>query len=175
MEKSKRIALSITLALLLISTFSFNNFGNTEKAEAAVIVVKVQTWDLVDSGKHLDYGGSSKYSSYFSNGVGTWNNYKSGVIRKDTASTIQDVTMSDYYEVSSTNAYCSSGGTIKFNDYRMGSLSSTRKQNVATHEIGHALGLDHNLSTDVMYKYDSTNTSLSFNDKASYDSAYKKY
>lgn len=42
----------------------------------------VQTWDLVDSGKHLDYDGNSTYMSYINTGAATWNAYKSGVIRK---------------------------------------------------------------------------------------------
>lgn len=45
----------------------------------------VQTWDLVDSGKHLDYDGNSTYMSYINTGAATWNAYKSGVIRKDSA------------------------------------------------------------------------------------------
>lgn len=39
----------------------------------------VQTWDLVDSGKHLDYDGNSTYMSYINTGAATWNAYKSGV------------------------------------------------------------------------------------------------
>lgn len=51
----------------------------------------VQTWDLVDSGKHLDYDGNSTYMSYINTGAATWNAYKSGVIRKDSAFVVEDV------------------------------------------------------------------------------------
>lgn len=55
----------------------------------------VQTWDLVDSGKHLDYDGNSTYMSYINTGPATWNAYKSGVIRKDSAFVVEDVYVSD--------------------------------------------------------------------------------
>ena len=51
----------------------------------------IQTWNLVDSGKHLDYDGNSKYMSYANTGASIWNGYKSGVIRKDSILVIQDV------------------------------------------------------------------------------------
>ncbi len=37
------------------------------------------------------------------------------------------------------------------------------------------LGLAHNAKGDVMYAYVSSVTSLSANDKASYDASYKRY
>lgn len=136
---------------------------------------KLLSWDLVDSGKHMDWDGSTKYQSYFNSGVTVWNNHKKGVIRKDTATRIEDVKISDYTEKSSTAGVTSSAGTIKFNKYTMDNLSKTKKKNVAIHELGHALGLAHNTSKDVMYKYVSTKTTLSSNDKASYNAAYKRY
>ena len=108
----------------------------------------------------MDWKGSTSYQTQFNSAVSTWNNYKSGVIRKDAWNTINDVTISDYNEVSSTAGVTSSAGTIK---------------NVCTHELGHALGLAHNAKGDVMYAYVNSVTSLSANDKASYDASYKRY
>lgn len=123
----------------------------------------------------LDWKGSTSYQTQFNSAVSTWNNYKSGVIRKDAWNTINDVTISDYYEVSSTAGVTSSAGTIKFNTYQMDNFTSAQKRNVCTHELGHALGLAHNAKGDVMYAYVSSVTSLSANDKASYDASYKRY
>ncbi|WP_222429821.1 matrixin family metalloprotease [Paenibacillus agilis] len=142
---------------------------------ASAASVSLLGWDLVDSGKRMDWDGSSAYISQFNSGVSLWNSYKSGVIRKDTITTIQDLAISDYYEVSSTAGVTSSAGTIRFNNYQMAGYTSTKKLNVAIHEIGHALGLGHNTSADVMYAYVSNNTALSVNDRASYDAAYLTY
>ncbi|WP_040400263.1 matrixin family metalloprotease [Heyndrickxia acidiproducens] len=141
----------------------------------ASAAAKLLSWDLVDSGKHMDWDGGTKYQSYFNSGVSVWNGYKKGVIRKDTATRVQDVKISDYTVKSSTAGVTSSAGTIKFNKYTMDKLSGTKKKNVAIHELGHALGLAHNTLKDVMYKYVSTKTKLSSNDKASYNAAYKRY
>ncbi len=37
-------------------------------------------------------------------------------------------------------------------------------KNVATHELGHGLRLGHNASSDVMYQYSTSKTTLSTND-----------
>ena len=115
----------------------------------------------------MDWKGSTSYQTQFNSAVSTWNNYKSGVIRKDAWNTIN--------EVSSTAGVTSSAGTIKFNTYQMDNFTSAQKRNVCTHELGHALGLAHNAKGDVMYAYVSSVTSLSANDKASYDASYKRY
>ena len=134
---------------------------------------KISSWALYDIGGHVDYKNSeSSYFSYITTGVSTWNTHRSGVLRKDTSTRIADVVISDINEVSSTNATTYSSGKIKFNIYQMSGKSESRRKNIATHELGHALGLDHNTENDVMYKYDTTKYTLSSNDKASYDYAY---
>lgn len=170
MKKSKALIYSISLLLLLSSAYIA-----PKNSDAAVIVVKTLTWDLVDSGKHLDWGGSSSYLTSFTSAIPVWNNYKAGIIRQDTASTIQDLRIYDYYEVSNYAALASSGGTIRFNSYHMSGYTSTKRKNVAIHELGHVLGLAHNQSNDIMYSQVSSIVTLSINDKASYDAAYKKY
>ena len=83
--------------------------------------------------------------------------------------------LSDYYEVSSTAGVTAKAGTIKFNTYQMDNYTTSKKRNVCAHELGHALGLAHNQKGDIMYAYVSIVTSLSANDKASYNASYKRY
>lgn len=153
------------LLLTISASLSFNVFAASY----------VQSWNLVDSGKHLDYDYSTKYSSELSTAVTKWENYKSGIIRPDSATVIEDVFISDYSEVSNTNGVTSSAGTIKLNTYQLDKQGSTQAMRVITHELGHALGLDHSTSSDIMYAYTITTSSLTQNDKDSYDSAYNGY
>jgi hypothetical protein len=159
------------LSTILVGCISFVIYVTPVIAATTSIL----DWHLVDSGKHLDWSGSTAYQDQFDSSVKVWNNYKSGVIRKDSLATINDVTISDYYEKSSTAGVTSHSGTIKFNTYKMEDYSTTKRKNVCIHELGHALGLEHNQQGDVMYAYVSTVTSLSANDKASYDKSYSRY
>lgn len=166
MQKCKKF-LAIALAICLVSSFYIMP---TFAANVAIL-----DWHLVDSGNHLDWSGSTGYQTQFNAAVNIWNNYKSGVIRKDSWNTINDVTISDYYEVSSTAGVTAKAGTIKFNTYQMDNYTTSKKRNVCAHELGHALGLAHNQKGDIMYTYVSIVTSLSANDKASYNASYKRY
>ena len=72
--------------------------------------------------------------------------------------------------------YTSSNGTIKFNDYHFEDMTSVQRIKTATHELGHALGLDHtNGTNDIMKQGKLSITSLSSTDKSSYDEAYNNY
>jgi len=138
--------------------------------------VKLISWDLVDSGKHLDYDGNSVYMDIVESGIALWNNYKSGVIRKDTWYNTNDVTITDVSdEISVYAATTYSNGVIKINAQSMDRLDNDKRINVVTHELGHALGLGHNTYMDIMYYRLTGRTELSENDKASYDAAYNNY
>lgn len=139
----------------------------------------LQTWDLVDSGKHLDWGGSSKYQTQFNNAVNTWNNYKSGVIRKDTLTTVQDVTITDVNKknvkwAGQTDAF---PRVIRLNKYYLDNYSNDRRQNCCVHELGHALRLEHRDKEpdSVMRSANTPIKVLSLGDKRNYDAAYKQY
>ncbi|MEE3393403.1 MAG: matrixin family metalloprotease [Lachnospiraceae bacterium] len=156
----------------VIVCFSFISFLSCTYSFASA---KIQDWYLVDSGKHMDIDGNSKYMTYINIGKDIWNDYKSGVIRNDSGKVIQDVYCSDTYAENSINATTYENGRIVFNTYNMSKKDLKEKINVATHELGHGLGLDHNTSNDIMYKYSTERTSLSQNDKESYDRSYSRY
>ena len=123
-------------------------------------------------GDEIRWGGSTTYSTQWNSGVSTWNALDPITIAADTASTYEDLTISDTSKSSVTWAgqYSNSSGadTIKFNSYYMSGYTSSKKQNVTTHELGHALGLAHSTSSNIMYTYVATRTSLGTQDKADY-------
>lgn len=168
LKRVNKILCTMIVATVMIMSLSIPVFATTY----------VLTWDLVDSGKHLDYDGDSTYMSYISTGASTWNAYKSGVIRADSALVVEDVYVSDVNSANGWAGMTYQSGKIELNTYYMANYSTSRKTNVAAHELGHALGLAHSTSTDLMDASITSHTStqaLSQNDKDSYDAAYKNY
>jgi Zn-dependent protease with chaperone function len=165
----KKIFIKIT-ALVLIMIFVNKNYVS---ASGYVL----QSWDLVDSGKHLDWDGTTNYMTEWYNAVNTWNAYKPGVIRADRWNTIEDVHIYDKDKCDgSTFAVTLSSGKIYFYHDTMDLMTSTQRQATITHELGHALGLDHNKIADSIMKQGYKNyTILSNVDTQGYDAAYKKY
>ena len=160
----------IVLVLMAVLSLSFATVTNAA-------TVTLNSWDLVDSGGHLDWDGESNYEYVFKDAAKKYNDYKKGVIRKDRWNTIEDVEIGDYYDEDSNEfAYTTRNGKIRFNQYNMDGASEKSNLKSAMFVIGAALGLGKtNNKNDVMYKYNSEKTSLSGNDKASYDEAYDGY
>jgi hypothetical protein len=139
---------------------------------------KLSAWDLVDSGKHLDWSGGTKYKSAFNKVVNTWNKYKPGVIRKDTALTVADVKILDNpTQRSEIVATTNRAGEIIFNTAIMDGRSVKSRRNTCTHELGHALGLADRtkITKCIMYEANSEIVNLKNADRISYDAAYKRY
>ena len=164
-----RKAMFLFLALIILIGFS-------HQVQAAAPVVTLNSWDLVDSGKHLDWDGDTNYMVQFTAAVNTWNAYKPSVIRKDSWTVIEDVWIEDYAGDNTTILTVSSKGKIRFNQMVMDTHSNAQKTSDCLYALGLALGLGKTYNTiDVMYGYTSSVTTLSVNDKASYDAAYAKY
>ena len=161
----KAISLFLVMSMLVILS---------HQAQAAVATLN--SWDLVDSGKHLDWDGKTNYMVMFTTAVNTWNAYKPSVIRKDSWTVIEDVFIEDYAGDNTTILTVSSKGKIRFNQMVMDKHNDAQKTSDCLYALGLALGLGKTYNTaDVMYAYTSSVTTLSANDKASYDAAYDKY
>lgn len=161
MSMKKRYTIGIILAALLLV------------APSAKAVNYVLGYSSVDNGE-IRWGGSTQYSTQWNGGIGTWNARNKVLIAPDTIWTIEDVTVSD---VSIPNEpwagkhtrYIPGADTIEFNTPKMNGTSSAFKQNIATHELGHALGLDHHsVSGNVMYVFGSSQITLGTQDVNDY-------
>ncbi len=172
MKRKDILSYLLTLYILIVSALLF--ITTTSKAERYVYILN---WSLYDSSMHIDIRNkNSQYYSYIKAGMGTWNRYKSGVLKEVTRYTISDCVISDIDENSSTCAITNASGTIKFNKLQMKLIHDELvKYNIATHELGHALGLDHvPQSNDLMYWQANRTTSISLRNEESYDAAYRK-
>ncbi len=99
-------------------------------------------WNLVGSDKKIHYIDNSKYKMIESAQY-QWTKYGKVKIEKDTWLTQNDLTVSDYYEVSGTLGYTSYSGVMQFNTYHFDSMTYYERFKTVMHELGHALGLDH--------------------------------
>jgi len=167
---SKRLFVTILCCLCLM-------LGMTETVYGYTLNYTLLSWDLVDSGRHLDWDGSTKYMAEWKRSVRTWNSYKKGVIRADRWNIIEDVRIRDKSKKDGcTFASTFSSGSIIFYKDTMDRMTSKQRQATITHEIGHALGLGHNnKNTSVMRQGYKNFTALDDIDKKGYDAAYKKY
>jgi hypothetical protein len=126
----------------------------------------------VDS-HEIRWGGSTKYSDYFNYAVNKWNGLGAVYIAPDTAYTIEDLTVSDYY--SSTDGWAAKytynfigADYLRFNNYSMPRLDSYDKKHASLHEFGHAIGLMHTWYPNVMVNQVMGLTELGSRDKSDY-------
>lgn len=136
-----------------------------------------QSWDLVDSGKHLDWDGSTVYLNEFNYGVSQWNSQISGVIRKDTAFITEDVAIMDVFAGNNgVPAETFLAGSIKFNRSLMDGYNTVFKKYITTHELGHALRLDHRYDlTSIMQATVQGYCTLNNDDITHFQYAYNNY
>ena len=138
----------------------------------------LNNFDLVDSGKHLDYNvENSSFAGETHAAMLLWNSYKEGVVRKDTILTAIDVRIEDATNLGATTAALTSpSGYIKVNTSVVNNFSNDKKINCLIHEMGHALGMGHIDNTNNVMYYAVTNvTVLRDSNRNSYDLAYERY
>lgn len=128
-------------------------------------------YSAVDGGE-IRWGGSTAYSGQWDSAIATWNGRSVIYIAADTSWTLEDLTISDVYrsDVAWTGNYVSSAGAdnIYFNTYHLNRDTTDQIRNTATHELGHALGLAHSYSGNVMYSAQTSQVALGSQDIADY-------
>jgi hypothetical protein len=106
----------------------------------------------------MRWSSSTQYLTEWEAAVDTWNASTSGAVNIHYATSSADLVVDDvyrddviwagyWYPIGESGL---SSAKIELNEYRLDGQSSTTIQNVAAHELGHALGLAHSTGTNVM-------------------------
>lgn len=145
-------------------------------ASASFVSAHFLSYSSVDA-REIRWGGSTQYSSAWSNGISTWNALGKVNIAPDTIWTYEDLTVSDVYLsneswVGKYTYYWWTTDKIQLNSYWLNRNTSAEKQNTITHELGHSLGLAHSVSDNIMYMYQTSRTSLGNHDTSDYRALY---
>ncbi|NJD51645.1 MAG: matrixin family metalloprotease [Candidatus Methanoperedens sp.] len=126
----------------------------------------------------IRYGGSTQYTTAQSHSFSTWNALGKVNIAPDTIWTYEDVTYGDYYDSSTNSAFAYywynplGSDDIKFNQYRFDQFTTSEQKKTATHELGHALGLNHSYYPNVMVQGQYSLTQLGSHDIQDYNTLY---
>lgn len=124
----------------------------------------------------LNYTGTTKYTSALDYATSTWNN--EGLVAIQRSDQIfADLTVSDYDagRNGTVGFYSKATASLQFNDAYLGSSpynTTARRNNLVTHEFGHALGMGHSCQTAVMDPVSSNVTQLNIIDKTAYRSMW---
>lgn len=173
-KKVTSVLLGIILGLLVLDGFL---------SSAAPTTVHLLSRNAVDGGNKIHYSAATEYEDYLPSGISGWNNLGGPKFAKDTASTVQDLKISDVYSKGEATyglyvPIIGGQDKIYFNIYMMDKLPSTNQKSVVAHELGHAIGLgDHysGYSGALMYGYGNSNknTKPQSHDKSDFNKLWK--
>jgi hypothetical protein len=115
--------------------------------------------------------GSTKYPYEMSLATSTWNALGNVSIVATTSTTtlqIYEDSFDDFAWKGKWNPSEFFPDFLILNTYHLDQNTSSEIQNTITHELGHALGLDHSFTGNVMYYYQSSQTTLGSQDENDY-------
>jgi len=129
-------------------------------------------WSVNTTSSEIRWTASTTYMTEWSAAVATWSALSAIDIYSATSSLDIDVfdyfdSLADWvgawaYEATTTDA-------ILLNSYYLSSSTPSEVQNVTTHELGHALGLDHSIFGNVMYYIQTPRIILGPQDLSDYE------
>ncbi len=163
--KNKKTSILLVLITLLI----VNSIGLSSAT------VYILTYSAVDNGE-IRYGGSTQYTTGQDYSFDTWNDLGEVNIAPDTIWTFEDLTYMDYDDEDDLRyGYYKvflDADRVAFNEFYCDPLSSTEMKFVATHELGHALGLAHSCYPNIMKSSLGNYCTLGDDDIESYEYLY---
>ena len=125
----------------------------------------------------IKWTGTTQYWGARDLAIAEWNALgRIAILQHSGSSTTADVRFGDTYrsDVTWVGLYNNQGGadSITFNRFYMDQYYSPKKTNTALHELGHALGLDHSFSGQVMKASVSSVTEPKTHDTADYNALW---
>lgn len=123
--------------------------------------------------REIRWDGTTQYLNQWYAAINTWNALGNINIATDTLSTILDLEVSDLNEsdlvwVGLWTHRPIGADSLQLNEYYLQYNTVEEIQNTITHELGHALGLHHSYTGNIMYYRQNSQTSVGGQDESDY-------
>lgn len=160
----KRVLLGVSLALLLSAPFMLPSRASAHFLGCSSV-----------EGGDIHWQSSTIFTTARNHAVAQWDGLGSVNIAPDTIWTAAETKFIDFNQSDTTvvglytDRDCGNGDDrIRLNRFWMDRLSDAQRRNVALHELGHALGLGHSFSGNVMNPFVTSQTTLGTHDIEDY-------